>query len=405
MKTLKVNKTMEDEIDELLTRGVSAIFPSKEELKKLLMSGKKLTVFLGADPTGSDLHLGHSKNFILLEKFRKLGHKTIVLFGDFTAMLGDPTDKSAARVPLTTKEVANNMKTWKKQLSPIVNFSTFKNGSRIVKNGTWLSKLSFSDVVKLASCFTVQQMIERDMFQKRIEEKKPLFLHEFMYPLMQGYDSVVLNADIEIGGNDQTFNMLAGRTLVKQYKNKEKFVIANTLIVDEKTGKKMSKSEGNYIGLSESPVNMFGKVMATGDGLILPLLQDCTTVSLEAVKSIKESLEKGENPKVYKETLAYELVKMYHGEKEAERAKDFFNKTFSQNQVPENIKEVPSKEGMLLSDVFLQEGIVSSKAEFTRLVKEQAITNLTTNEKVLNIKHLSISGVYKVGKHRFLRIK
>ncbi len=404
MKELKVNKTTEGEIDELLTRGVSAIFPSKEELKKLLMSGKKLTVYLGADPNGKDLHLGHSKNFILLEKFRKLGHTAIVLLGDFTAMLGDPTDKSTTRALLTVKEVKANMATWKKQLSPIVNFGTFKNRSRIVKNSTWLSKLSFGDVVKLSSCFTVQQMIERDMFQKRIEEKKPLFLHEFMYPLMQGYDSVALNADIEIGGNDQTFNMLAGRTLVKQYKNKEKFVIANTLIVDEKTGRKMSKSEGNYIGLNESPVNMFGKVMATGDGLILPLLQDCTTVALSVVCEVKQALEKGENPKIYKEMLAYELVKMYHGEREAKKAKDFFNKTFSQNQIPSNIKEITITEGVLLVDVFLQEGIVTSKSEFARLIKEHAVTNLTSDVKITDIKQVATIGVYKVGKHRFLKV-
>lgn len=405
MKGLKVNKETEQEIEELLQRGVSNIFPSKDELKKLLMSGKKLTVYLGADPNGKDLHLGHSKNFILLERFRKLGHNAVVLFGDFTAMLGDPTDKSTTRAPLTVRQVQENMKTWKKQLAPIVNFKTFKNRAQVVQNSTWLSKLSFGDVVKLASCFTVQQMIERDMFQKRIEEKKPLFLHEFLYPLMQGYDSVALNTDIEIGGNDQTFNMLAGRTLVRQYKNKEKFVIANSLIIDEKTGKKMSKSEGNYVSLSESPVDMFGKVMAMGDGFIVPLLRDCTTLPLQKIIEVETALQNGTNPKVQKEFLAYELVKTYHGETEAKKAKDFFEKTFSQNQIPSDIKKVTQKAGVLLVDVFLQEGLVASKGEFTRLVKEQAITNLTVNIKISDIKQLAVPGVYKIGKHRFLEIE
>ena len=241
---MKIN-TDSKTIDEILERGVSNIYPTKEGLRELLLSGKKLKIYLGADPTGTELHLGHSKNFILLEKLRRLGHEVVVLFGDFTAMIGDPTGKLNTRVSLSEKEVKNNLKSWKKQLSPIIKFKTFlDDGAKIVKNSKWLSKLSFGDITRLSSNFTVQQMIERDMFDKRIKEGNPIYLNEFLYPLMQGYDSVVLGVDVEIGGTDQTFNMLAGRTLLKKLKNKEKFVITIDLIVDPKTGKKMSKSEG-----------------------------------------------------------------------------------------------------------------------------------------------------------------
>ena len=392
-------------IDEILKRGVSNIYPTKEGLKELLLSGKKLKIYLGADPTGTELHLGHSKNFILLEKLRRLGHEVVVLFGDFTAMIGDPTGKLNTRLALTEKEVKINLKSWKKQLSPIIKFKTFtSDGAKVVKNSKWLSKLSFNDVTRLASNFTVQQMIERDMFDKRIKEGSPIYLNEFLYPLMQGYDSVFLDVDIEIGGTDQTFNMLAGRTLLRKIKNKEKFVITTELIVDPKTGKKMSKSEGNYIGLSETPREMFGKIMALSDEFIIPILKDCTFLSMDEINKIEEQIKEGKNPKEIKIILAKEIITIYHGKDLAEKVANDFEKTFSKKEIPDDIKEVETKVTDLLSEIFLKEKIISSKSDFARLVKENAITLIEENKKITDIKELAKKGTYKIGKHRFIKI-
>ncbi|MEI8338130.1 MAG: tyrosine--tRNA ligase [bacterium] len=392
-------------IDEILERGVSAIYPTKEDLRKVLLSGKRLKIYLGADPTGTELHLGHSKNFIILEKLRRLGHEVIVLFGDFTAMIGDPTGKLNTRVALTEKEIKINLKSWKKQLSPIVKFKTFtSSGAEIVKNSKWLSKLSFGDITKLASNFTVQQMIERDMFDKRIKEGNPIYLNEFLYPLMQGFDSVALDVDLEIGGTDQTFNMMAGRTLLRKLKNKEKFVITTDLIVDPKTGKKMSKSEGNYIGLSETPSEMFGKIMALSDEFIIPILKDCTFLPINKIKEIEKELIEGKNPKDIKIILAKEIITIYHGKDKALKVANDFEKTFSKKEIPDDIKEVKANATDLLSEIFLKENIVSSKSDFARLVKENAITLLEENKKIIDIKESSKNGTYKIGKHRFVKI-
>ncbi len=393
-------------IDEILSRGVSAVYPSKEELRKVLLSGKKLRIYLGADPTGTELHLGHSKNIILLEKFRRLGHEVIMLFGDFTAMIGDPTGKLNTRVAISETDVKNNLKSWKEQISPIIEFKRFsKNGAKVVKNSKWLSKLSFGDVTKLASNFTVQQMIERDMFDKRIKEGNPIYLNEFLYPLMQGYDSVALDVDLEIGGTDQTFNMLAGRTLLKRLKNKEKFVIAVDLVVDPKTGKKMSKSEGNFIGLKENPTDMFGKIMALSDEFVIPVLRDCTFLPIEKIEEIEKELSNGKNPKDIKIFLAKEIIGIYHNKELADKVANDFETTFSKKEIPEDILEVEVNEKDLLSEVFLRQNVVSSKGEFARLVKEKAVTHLENDKKITDIKEVASPGTYKIGKHRFLKIK
>ncbi len=402
---MDTQKNKEKIIDEILERGISAIYPSKEELKKVLLSGKKLKIYLGADPTGKDLHIGHSKNYLLLEKFIKLGHEVIVLFGDFTAMIGDPTDKGSARVSLSKKEVEENLKTWKKQISPIIPLSIFGK-VKVVKNSAWLSKLTFKDVVELSSNFTVQQMIERDMFSERLKENKPIYLHEFLYPLMQGYDSVVLDVDLEIGGTDQTFNMLAGRTLMRKLKNKEKFVITTELVVDSNTNKKMSKSEGNYVGLLEKPNEMFGKIMSLGDGFIIPLLRDCTRLSLEEIEKYRESLENGTNPRDVKLFLASEIVSIYHGIEKAKKAKDSFVSSFSEKNISEDsFKEIYADSNELLSDILVSNKILSSKGEFARLVKEGGVTNLSSEEKITDIRFgVKKEGKYKIGKKHFIKI-
>lgn len=400
--------TDEKTIDEILERSVSAIYPNIGFAKKLLMSGKRLRIYTGADATSSRLHPGHSTNFIMLEKFRKLGHEVIILFGDFTAKIGDPTDKSAARVRLTDKEVSENLKTWKNQIAKIVDFNS-ENPPKIVYNSKWLSKLSFEDVVNLSANFTVQQMIERDMFDKRLKENKPIYMHEFFYPLMQGYDSVHLDVDIEIGGNDQTFNMLAGRTLLDKIKGKEKVVIATTLLENPKTGKKlMSKSEGNYVGLNDTPNEMFGKVLALPDEVIIPMFLDTTLVGINRVMQIKADLMSGKmNPKDAKMMLAKEIVSIYHGAKEADGAEENFVKTFQNKEgIPDDTEKVRVESGKLLSDLLVEKQIVPSKTEFRRLVDAGAIKFAGGEEKISDPNYKIENSIQlKIGKKKFIKIE
>lgn len=395
-----------NDIDELLSRSISTVLPSKEALKEALSSGRKLRFYIGADATGPSLHIGHATNFMFLERVRKLGHEVIVLFGDFTAMIGDPSDKDAARKQLTKKEVDQNIKSWKSQISKIVSFSG-RNSAKIKKNSKWLGKLKFEDVLNLSSKFTVQQMMERDMFDKRLKENKPIYLNEFMYPLMQGYDSVAMNVDVEIGGNDQTFNMLAGRTLQKSFNNKEKFVVATTLLVNPKTGKKlMNKSEGSYIALNDSAQDMFGKTMALPDGVIIPVYTDCTYISLGEITKEKEFLAGGGNPRDAKLRLAETIVTLYHGEKESKSARESFLSTFSDGFMPALVQEVKVSSGELLSDILLEQKIVSSKTDFRRLISEGAIKDLKDKNAVKNFdQKIDRDMDLKIGKHRFIKIR
>lgn len=392
----------EENID-ILTRGVSSIYPSKEYVLSLMNSNKKLKIYLGIDPTGPTLHLGHAIVLKKLRDFQKAGHKIILLMGDFTAMIGDPTDKSAARKQLTHKEVMSNLKNYKKQASKLISF-TGKNPASFKFNSKWLSKMNFGDVLSLASQMTVGQMLERDMFQKRIQEEKPIFIHEFMYPLMQGYDSVAMDVDGEIGGNDQTFNMLCGRDLMKSLKNKEKFVITTKLLEDN-TGKKMGKTEGNMITISDNPDQMFGKIMSWTDGLIAPGFELCTDLPISYIKEVEEQISSNKiNPKDLKMKLAYEIISIYHGEKKAEEAKYSWEKTFSKKEIPENVEIVKVKKEDLLIDVFVNENIIPSKSEAKRLVDDGAITYMDNDQKVLSYQEKIKEGVYKIGKKRFCRI-
>ncbi len=399
--------TDEKIIDELLTRSIFKILPTKEALKKELLSGRRLRVYIGADVTGTELHLGHSTNFILLEKLRKLGHEVIVLFGDFTAMIGDPSGKESSRQTLSSEEIQKNLKTWKKQIAPILSFTDKKNPAKILKNSTWLKKLNFGDILKLASSFTVQHMIERDMFEKRIQEGKPVYMHEFLYPLMQGYDSAAMDVDIEIGGSDQIFNMLAGRTLQKKINNKEKFVIATTLLENPKTGKKlMSKSEGGYIALSDAPAEMYGKTMALPDEVIVQVFTDCTLLSLSEIEKIKQELNAGINPRDIKMRLARELVTLYHSALKANSAEKNFVNTFQKKEFPEDVLEVLVPVGVPLRTILSEKKIISSYSEFSRLQKSGAVKDIQSGEKIMKpdfkvMKDMDI----KIGKKRFLKIK
>lgn len=361
-------------IEEVLTRSIAEILPSKEDFRKTLASGRRLSFYVGIDPTADYVHLGHSTNYLLLERLHAMGHKIIVLVGDFTAMIGDPSDKTSMRVQLTADEVEENLRSFKQQIGKILNFDDKENPIEFKFNSEWLSRLTFADTVELASNFTVQQMVERDAFKKRLAAEKPLFVHEFFYPLMQGYDSVALEVDVEIGGTDQTFNMLAGRTLLKRLKNKEKFVITTTLLENPETGEKlMSKSLGTGVGLDESAKSMFIKTMQLADPGILQVFTDCTRLSLEEIDVYRKRLNAGENPRDIKLALATEIVRMYHGEKAAQKAQQDWISEVSQKSVADDIKILTVVSPMNLIDVIVSAEIVDSKGKARRLIAQGAV--------------------------------
>ncbi len=396
-----------EQIEEILTRSIDMVYPTRDAMKAALESGKQLRIYVGIDPTADYVHLGHSTNYLLLERLHKLGHKIVVLVGDFTAMIGDPTDKAAARVRLTHDDVQRNLATFKEQIGKILNFEDRINPIEFQFNSTWLSALNFEQVADIAANFTVQQMLERDMFHKRIAENKPLYVHEFFYPFMQGYDSVALEADVEIGGTDQTFNMLAGRILVKRYQDREKFVMTTTLLTNPVTGEKlMSKSKGTGIGLNESADQMFGKVMAMADEAIIQVFVDCTRLTMNEIASKEARLKGGENPKVLKLELAHEIVSMYHGVEAAEGAKIVWESTFSKKEISEDIiEEIKAVEGTSLADILVGNGILESKSVVRRLIEEGGVKNLDTDQKIVD-SHFIVSETVtlKIGKKRFIRI-
>ena len=323
-------------VDEILDRGIIvSILPDKQELRKRLIN-EKLRFYIGADATFSSLHLSHAKNYMLLEDFRKLGHEVIVLFGDFTARIGDPSGKTSARQQLSREEVMKNTEDWLRQIKPLMNFTDQENPAKVMYNHDWLSKLTMEEVVNLASNVTVQQMLERDMFQKRIKDEKPIFLHEFLYPIMQGYDSVAMEVDVEMCGTDQIFNALVGRTLLKKLKNKDKFVMAVNLMENPVTGELMSKSRGTGIFLSFSAEEMYGAIMSQPDEMIKVFLVNNTRMSLSEI----ESLLKSENPRDAKMKTAWEIVKLIKGEEEANHAQENFVQKFQKREAPMDLAEI-----------------------------------------------------------------
>lgn len=363
----------EEKIEEILTRGIENIYPSKDFLKSKLIKGERVTIYLGIDPTGPTLHLGHVIPLLRLGKLQELGHRIILLIGDFTAMIGDPTDKAAARKKLTHDEVMRNQKEYKKQASKFIKFDG-GNPASFKYNSEWLGKMKFGDVAEITSLVTVEQMMKREMFQRRESEGRPVFVHELMYPIMQGFDSVAMDVDGEIGGNDQTFNMLVGRDLLRVLKGKEKFVITTKLLVDS-GGQKMGKTEGNMVALNQTPEDMFGKVMSWSDDLIIHAFEIATDVPIREVEEMKNKIEAGLNPKVFKTKLAFEIVKMCYGEKEAREAEEIFENTFSKKEFPKEAKVLEAAKGDKIIDVLTTGGVVESKSEFRRLIGAGAISD------------------------------
>jgi len=392
-------------IDLLLTRSVEHIYPSKEALKKRLLENKPIRLYCGYDPSGSTLHFGHIISLKKLAEFQKLGHEVIMLIGGFTGMIGDPTDKTAARKKLTREEVINNSLLYKKQAARFLSFNG-ENPAKVLYNNSWLDKVSFLDLIEITSNFTVQQMIVRDMFQKRLEEKKPIYLHEFLYPVAQAYDSIAMDVDLEIGGNDQTFNMLCGRDLMKAIKGKEKFVMALKLLVDE-GGKKMGKSEGNFVSLMDNPKEMFGKIMSWPDGTIVPGLELLTELPISEIHSIKEKINKAQvNPRDIKADLAKMVVTMCYSEKEAKMAEEEFVKIFKQKDTPDDICEaVVDRDRIPLIELIAIIGLASSKSEAKRLIEQKAVkVDGKTNDQWQKDVVIETGMIVQVGKRKFAKI-
>jgi len=393
-------------IKQVLTRGVENIYPSRGALEQRLKSGKKIRLYCGYDATSPSLHIGHAITIRKLAQFQDLGHEVVFLLGDFTSMIGDPTDKTAARKKMTRDEVLKNVENYQKQASKILNFSG-KNPAKVMYNSKWNDKLSFADLIELASNFTVQQMITRDMFQERMKAKKPIYLHEFLYPLTQAYDSVAMNVDLEVGGNDQTFNMLCGRDLMMATKSKEKFVLTTKLLVDS-AGKKMGKTEGNAVNLDDNPDQMFGKIMSWPDELIILGLELCTGVLAEEINQIDQEMTQDKlNPRDAKVKLAREIVAVHYGKDKASLAEKEFNRVFQKKEDPSQmpIHKLSAGEYDIL-DLLLKTKLAPSKSEARRLIEQAAvkIDNQPVKDWQKKIK-VKNGMIINVGKRRFVKIE
>jgi tyrosyl-tRNA synthetase len=391
-------------IDKLLTRGVKAIYPSPEALKKRMKKGP-LKLYLGIDPSGSVLHLGHAVVLRKLREFQDLGHQVILLVGDFTGRIGDPTDKGAARKRLTPAQVQRNAQDYKEQASRILNFGG-SNPAELRFNSAWHERLNFAEVIEIASHFTIQQLEERDMFRQRRKDNKPIYLHEFLYPLLQAYDSVAMGVDLEIGGSDQIFNMLAGRDLLRAMSDKEKFVLATELLVGS-DGRKMGKSLHNFIPITAKPNEMYGAVMALADEVMIDYFTLATAVSMTEIEGIEEALkEKKVNPMTIKKKLALEIVKLYHGERRAARAQKEFESVFQRGRLPAEIEPVSvPKGGQPVLEFLTENGLCSSKSAARRLIRTGSVS--LDGEKITDPKTTILptrGGVVKVGKRKFVKI-
>jgi|TARA_B100001996_G_scaffold73967_1_gene54567 tyrosyl-tRNA synthetase len=388
-----------DEKLAIIQRGVDEILPL-DELKKKLQKNKPLRIKLGMDPTAPDLHLGHTVVINKMKQLQDLGHEIIFLIGDFTGMIGDPTGKNVTRKPLTKQNILENAKTYSDQVFKILD----KDKTKIAFNSEWMNKMSSTEMISLASKHTVARMLERDDFSKRYKGGQAISIHEFLYPLVQGYDSVALRADMELGGSDQKFNLLVGRELQKQA-NMEPQVILTMPILEGLDGvQKMSKSLDNYIGVDEDPDSMFGKIMSISDDLMWRYLELLSFESLETIESWKKEVENGENPRNIKFRLAEEIIARYHDKKQAKKAQQNFIDRFAKNQIPEEMDEFTFSKGIKVANLLKDSNLVSSTSEAYRMIKQGAVK--MDGEKV-NDKELTLNegtSVYQVGKRKFARV-
>jgi tyrosyl-tRNA synthetase len=401
MKTI----TDEKKIERVLTRGVEQILDEKEKFKKLLMSGKQIKLYCGYDPTAPSLHIGNAISIKKLGEFQKLGHKVIFLIGDFTTLIGDPTDKEATRPKLTREEILKNCKNYQKQASAFLDFEG-DNAVEVRYNSEWSDKMSFRDLIELSSNFTVQQMMQRDMFQKRIEEEKPIYLHEFLYPLAQAQDSVAMDVDLEIGGNDQLFNMMRGRELQRTINNREKFVMTLKILADD-TGKKMGKSEGNAVFLDQSPENIYGAIMSWPDGFIANTFELMTDVSMDEIEKMREDMKNDAvNPKDLKMRLAKEITEKFHGKEQSDKAEQDFVNKFQKKDLSMDVSELKVEKENSLVQILVENGLAESNSDAKRKIQQGGVS--VDGEKIELGAEISDDWngkILKVGKKDFRKIK
>ncbi|MEZ8033501.1 tyrosine--tRNA ligase [Vibrio splendidus] len=382
-----------------IKRGVEELIPEDELIAKL-KEGRPLRIKLGADPTAPDIHLGHTVIFNKLRAFQELGHEVTFLIGDFTAMVGDPSGKNSTRPPLSREDVLKNAETYKEQVFKILDPAK----TQIRFNSEWLSELGAEGMIRLASNQTVARMLERDDFKKRYAGGQPIAIHEFMYPLLQGHDSVALESDVELGGTDQKFNLLMGRELQKAAGQKPQAVLMMPLLVGLDGVKKMSKSAHNYIGISEAPSEMFGKIMSISDDLMWSYYELLSFRPLEEVAELKAGVQAGKNPRDVKVLLAKEIIARFHSEADAEAAEQEFVNRFAKNQVPDEMPEFEFEAGLPIANVLKEAGLVNSTSDAMRMIKQGAAK--LEGEKIEDSKFVPEAGtaVYQVGKRKFARI-
>ncbi len=389
--------TDEQKINEVLNRGVEEIFV-KDHLKEMLLSGKQLRIKFGIDPTGPKIHIGRAVALRKLRAFQDLGHQIVLIVGDFTARVGDASDKSEKRPMLTREQIDDNLREYKEQLGKIIDMSK----AEVRYNSEWLGALDFNSIAELAEHFSVQQMLRRRNFSDRFEQGNEISLREFLYPLMQGYDSVAIKADVEIGGFDQLFNLQAGRVLQKAHHMNEQDIMTVQMI-EGTDGRKMSTSWGNIITIVDEPNDMFGKIMSVRDDLVSKYLLLCTNIAEHEIAILGQN----GNPMDTKKRLGRELVTLYHDAAAADAAQKNWEKTFSEGGIPDDIPTITVSAGSLLGDILTEHALVESKSDFRRLIDEGAIKIMTdtSEEKITDYKHaVSDSIILKVGKKKFIKI-
>jgi len=391
--------TTAEKIEEILTRGVSEVI-HKDILTKKLLEGQPLRIKFGTDPTSPNIHLGRATVLWKLRDLQELGHTIVFIIGDFTGVIGDTSDKDSERPMLSREVVEHNLTTYFEQAGKILDMSKVETH----RNTEWLEKLGYREIGEHADIFSLSDFIARDNIKRRLGAGKRVSLRELLYPLMQGYDSVAIKADVEIGGTDQKFNILAGRKFQEHFGLPPQNIMTLNLI-EGLDGRKMSSSWGNSINLMDGANDMFGKVMSLRDELIVKYFVHATRVPMEQIARIEEGLKKGDNPRDAKILLAEEIVTLYHGRDEAVRAREAFIDTFQKKEIPDDVLEIPVSLDMMMADVLIAEKLVSSKTEWRTLVEEGAVKKLTKEgeEKITDAKITMIPGVYKIGKRRFVK--
>jgi tyrosyl-tRNA synthetase len=394
-----MEKNMEQKIEEILTRGVSEVIDRKN-LKKRLLSGEKIRVKFGTDPTSPNIHLGRAVVLLKLRDLQELGHQIVFIIGDFTGVIGDTSDKDSERPMLEKETVEKNLETYFEQAGKILDMDKVE----FHRNSEWLGKLTYGEISEQADIFSLHDFISRENIKKRLDKGMRVSLRELLYPLMQGYDSVMLKADLELGGTDQRFNLLAGREMQKRYKQIPQDILMTELI-EGLDGRKMSSSWGNTINLTDDANTMFGKVMSMGDELIVKYLVHCTRVSMDEISEIEKQMQSGElNPRDAKIRLASEIVKMYHSEEAAKEAQEFFINTFSKKQIPTDVAECEAAENVL--EFMVNAKVAESKSDARRKVEQGGVSidgeKITLGETLEETKH--DGKIMKVGKKDFVKI-